>query len=645
LVELNIHLNQFGTAIMLGEDAGRRFEALGMRYERAKTHYFVGLAQLHLGDYGHASKSFRLAHTLFAQENNLLWQGMVGIARSRLEAAQEKHSSASRQIKGAIRLLRASGDERRQIDAEIVHIETLLGAGRFTDASRQARRLLKRNLSATQQHRLYHQLGECCFARQNYVQAQQYYHFAIAAAEKMLISLYPDEIRFFFLLDKFDSYRRVIECRLKRGRTTEALQHNWAALATLNHRAGTPGIGRAGVPKRLLESRSELRAALKKLSLAPVSPSTQVRAASGSSAVEQRLWHTERRIRSYQYPGKAAASAPVTFRTVQQFIHPNETVISYFAGSDELGVFCVTRDSLSYSPLGVDKEELGLMLRKLHFLLETAVLYPDASEHQRTGVDTYLNNLYDLLIRPLADYVRDRQVIFVVDDMVAQIPLATLTQYADRASDRWRDLRIIINPFDMTGRRAQTHDFTATRNAVFAVSSPLLPAVDLEARSIKEAFPRTRLCVNDKATLRRLVDQLATADGFVHIAAHASRMSENPLFSRVLMADGPFFPFDLFGMGVRAKLVTLSGCQTAAPGLYYGNTFSLGKAFYQAGSQYVLASLWPVSDKLTMIFMAAFYKSLRSEGNVFTAYKEAVQCVKAISTHPAFWSGFVLMGL
>ncbi|MEW5994194.1 MAG: tetratricopeptide repeat protein, partial [Candidatus Zixiibacteriota bacterium] len=77
LVELNIHLNQFGTAIMLGEDAGRRFEALGMRYERAKTHYFVCLAQLHLGDYGHASKSFRLAHTLFAQENNLLWQGMV----------------------------------------------------------------------------------------------------------------------------------------------------------------------------------------------------------------------------------------------------------------------------------------------------------------------------------------------------------------------------------------------------------------------------------------------------------------------------------------------------------------------------------------------------------------------------------------
>jgi CHAT domain-containing protein len=173
----------------------------------------------------------------------------------------------------------------------------------------------------------------------------------------------------------------------------------------------------------------------------------------------------------------------------------------------------------------------------------------------------------------------------------------------------------------------------------------MLPAVEIEGRRIKEQFRRSTLYLDDEADQWKLREELQKSDGFVHIATHASRSSENPLFSRILMSDGPFFPFDLFGVDVSARLVTLSGCQTAAPGLYYGNSFSLAKAFYQAGARDVLASLWPVSDKVSMIFMAAFYRELRQTDDVATAYRTAVGEVRDLTNNPAFWGSFVLLGM
>ncbi len=111
------------------------------------------------------------------------------------------------------------------------------------------------------------------------------------------------------------------------------------------------------------------------------------------------------------------------------------------------------------------------------------------------------------------------------------------------------------------------------------------------------------------------------------------------------MSDGPFFPFDLFGCGIKAKLVTLSGCQTAAPGLNYGNTFSLAKAFNQAGSQYVLATLWSVSDSVTMTFMSELYGRLNETNDVVMSYYEAIKSLKNKVENPAFWGSFVLLGV
>ncbi|NOY88415.1 MAG: CHAT domain-containing protein [FCB group bacterium] len=59
----------------------------------------------------------------------------------------------------------------------------------------------------------------------------------------------------------------------------------------------------------------------------------------------------------------------------------------------------------------------------------------------------------------------------------------------------------------------------------------------------------------------------------------------------------------------------------------------------------MLASLWPVSDKISMIFMVEFYKNLSLENNIFTAYRKAVKQVCEITDNPALWGAFVLLGI
>ena len=56
-------------------------------------------------------------------------------------------------------------------------------------------------------------------------------------------------------------------------------------------------------------------------------------------------------------------------------------------------------------------------------------------------------------------------------------------------------------------------------------------------------------------------------------------------------------------------LTTLSACETGSGSTQAGEgVFGLRRAFYQAGTQNLLLTLWPVNDYRTVDFMKAFYE-------------------------------------
>lgn len=645
MAEIDIQLNQYGSASMIADEVIPEFKQLGMRYEQAKASYFSADVRIRLGDYTQASRRLKAAESLFSKEGNLPWLGMISISRSKLNIAQKQYSRAIKSANEAARLFARTGNNRKKTDAEIARMAGYMMAGESPQALKLAGRLSTEKLVGYQKYNLNYLTGQCHYRLGQYEAALKYFRRAVAAIEKMLSGLYPDEVRYFFISDKYDCYRKVVDCLLKLGRTDESLRTNFSALGLINGKIDRDAEISSKIPPALIERREQLRAALRKISQ---SPKSGQRGAADTSyySLEQQLWSNERKIRAILYPeametGKTAA---VEYN-IRDFLHDDETIINYMEIDSGIGAFCVTSQKTEFVGLPVTASEMSSMLRKLHFIFESVVSgITDANETGQIS-ESYLKELYNKLILPLKPKITGKKLIIVADGNFGQIPFNALKEPdGDYLMNKYQ-VCLAVNPGDICLRDKSPSDIANKKHAVFAVSSDLLPAISIEARQIKSIFENSQLYLDKEANRVNLLKEAQKATGFIHIAAHASRASENPLFSRILMGDGPFFPFDLFHSGLKADLVTLSGCQTAAPGLYYGNSFSLAKAFYQAGSRYVLATLWPVADRVSTLFMIKFYKSLSERKEIFDAYFSAVSELAEVTGNPAFWSSFVLLGI
>ncbi len=646
LVEVNLHLNQLGTALHLGEEVMNQFKVLGMQYEQAKASYFIGSTHLKLGENKLAGRFLRRSTSLFRKGGNNLWLGIVSLAQAELLLKRGNIKAAFETTRHARQLFKKSGDERRSSDADIHLVRIMLRNGSSRAGVSKAKALLARRLVGYQVYDLHLVLGQYYGRTRRHRRALDHFKRAVAALENMVAGLHSDEVRFFFVLDRLDAYSGVVDSLTHLGRCDSSFLSNLRALSVINKRRDKTRLTVERVPRRLLEARSELRASIKKLSIQSGGDFRSQSPDADFYEAEQRLWAIERRIRAFSHEPLCKQVDDFAFHGATALLRKGESVVNFHSTSDgRIGVFCGTRDNVCWVPLKTPLERIRAIAWELNFVTERAVYGPGNEESCIEVQKHYLKQLHSLLLAPILPNLSTNKLILVADGVFAQVPFMALI---DAGGKYFRDsfsISTVICPDDLRLTRSPRIRFKNRRNAIFGVPGSNIPAVTAEAERIGSLFRDSELFLGERADCETLRASLATAKGFVHIAAHAARSSENPLFSRISMGDGPLYPFDLYARGVAATLVTLSGCQTAAPGLYFGNSYTLAKAFHQAGGRYVLASLWPVSDRLSAAFMVLFYEALVSLERVPQAYISAIDQMSRLSANPAYWSGFVLLGI
>jgi CHAT domain-containing protein len=153
----------------------------------------------------------------------------------------------------------------------------------------------------------------------------------------------------------------------------------------------------------------------------------------------------------------------------------------------------------------------------------------------------------------------------------------------------------------------------------------------------------------------------ATVNGhsYVHFACHAVLDEALPLNSALVLSgsetagegedNGLLQVWEIFDtVRLDAKLVTLSGCQTALGEDMGGEgLMSLTRAFQYAGARSVLASLWRVPDQSTADLMVRFYGHLKTGHSKVEALRLAQTDLIRSGTkaaHPARWAAFALFG-
>ncbi|HOP06533.1 MAG TPA: CHAT domain-containing protein [candidate division Zixibacteria bacterium] len=643
LVELNVQVNQFGMAMMLGEACLPELLKLKMNYEAAKAHYFVALARLAMEDYRSAGNRLKQAERMFEAEKNDLWLGLVGVARARLAQKQGEPAEAAEAAEAAIAKFSASHDRRREIDARLVLLQTLYESNQLDKADSQLRRLRRAKLAGYQKYQLNAIIADFYFRRGLFEQASRYYREAVMVVEQMLTGLHRDDLRYFFAVDKYHSYRRLVESLLKLGKTQESFIQSLNALNMLNHPTVSIERLQGEVPAALIEKMDQLRTTLTRLYKFPRSGERSTVDQADYREVEQQLFYYHRRAVSHSSAKAVSGQNGVTPETLLRRLRKQKrSLVVYHGDDDSLGAFVANGDGVVYVSLDCCTNEVEGLVRKLHFLAERTVSHRHEAVSTTEACEYYLGRIYALLVAPLLSHCRRDEIVFVPSGVLMQVPFMALCDESGRYLKDDRGIQIAVDPLQppVSSKGA----YNRLKSAVFAVDSEELPLVRKEGKQISRIFDNAKFYSAKRASSVHLMRELVESKGFVHVAAHASRSSENPLFSRILLADGPYFPFDLFDSGVSARLVTLSGCQTAAPGLYYGNSFSLARAFHQAGSRQVLASLWPVADEVTERFMTDFYRRLKKSGSVVASYRETINDMHRWCCNPALWGAYILIG-
>ena len=216
-----------------------------------------------------------------------------------------------------------------------------------------------------------------------------------------------------------------------------------------------------------------------------------------------------------------------------------------------------------------------------------------------------------------------------------------------------------------------------------------LAGTALEARELKSLFPEAKILTGTQASKAEL--EQIESPSILHIATHGFFLQnaadeaekraadkirpslsgpsprgvesvldvENPLLRSGLALAGANFGEGGNEKGILTaleasnlnlwgtKLVTLSACDTGVGEVRNGEgVYGLRRAFFIAGAETVVMSLWPVSDSVTRELMTSYYRGLKAGLGRGDALRQAQLAMlhRNGREHPFYWASFIQVG-
>jgi len=137
----------------------------------------------------------------------------------------------------------------------------------------------------------------------------------------------------------------------------------------------------------------------------------------------------------------------------------------------------------------------------------------------------------------------------------------------------------------------------------------------------------------------------------IHLALHGYADLEYPDRSALIFAPQPSGPDDgllqvreIRTLHLKAKLVTLSACDTGVGPVGEAGVANLVNAFIEAGADSVVSTLWELEDQSTKRLMTLFYSKLALHERKVDALRSAQLDLLNEGLPPYFWAGVQIVG-
>ena len=355
-------------------------------------------------------------------------------------------------------------------------------------------------------------------------------------------------------------------------------------------------------------------------------------------------------LRSYETVRTRLESTPSQTGTLlvaeemRALLGPDDSLLVFQLGEDESHAWIVTNESIEAVSLAA-RSLVEDAANRYWELLTTGRDDPTLIEQR----DLSARYLSDLVVAPIAPTLVKPRIAIVADGPLERVPFAALPlpgpgeDAGDPLVTRFETL-FVPSASVLAALRARGTEPDPRASAlayVDPVYRPDDPRLEGRAAASQGGHDLRRLfaSAHEAEALQALVEpgRLETRAGFdarrkhllaadlsrhvlIHFGVHGllndghselSALALSSITSDGVPVDGKLRAFEIANLDLRAELVVLAACDSALGREQRGEGLvGLTQAFFQAGAERVVASLWPVDDGATSELLQRFYRAL-----------------------------------
>ena len=280
------------------------------------------------------------------------------------------------------------------------------------------------------------------------------------------------------------------------------------------------------------------------------------------------------------------------------------------------------------------------------------------------GTNLNLPLCYQLILAPVADVLKGREIIIVPERALCNVPFAALPDGSGKYLSETFRIRVIPSLTTLKIIQDSPANYHSQTGALI-VGNPDVGRVHYKLH-LKNILPlpcaeREAIMIGEKLGVKPLIGQEATKQAvlqvinsasLIHFAAHGDAERGEialaplrPLNKIPREEDYLLTTSDISKVQLRAKLVVLSCCHSGRGHVRAEGVVGIARAFLGSGARSVLVAFWALEDSATKQFMNRFYEHLVIGESASECLHEAMTWMRCNGySDVRQWAPFMLIG-
>lgn len=646
IADIYRELNLTREAFDIYQELTGKLSKLKLQGEEARARASFGRAAIVLGEAAVARRELKRSARLYERENNKTGAAAVKLVEARLEIARGNTEKASDVLAEAEKFLKESDSARYELPLRLLKAELSGDEDELRSLFDESRRQEQPHFALA----ALNLMGRAARSRGDIPGAKAWYRKAAALIERLRAPLAAEEFRMSFLANKLEPFENLASIYLEESRFREAFA--WTERGRSRSLAESVGDGTGNPddagPPELIAKLADMREALNWY-YSRIARGSDEDTAGLQQEVrkrEKQIGALMRQIESTRKGFPQMGTVVPDVRSLQRQLGRSSVLVEFINVDGRFSAFVIDDKKVHFARDLATTDEILALLEGLQFqfgALRYGTKLPEKfAAGLKTRADAYLNELYRKLLGPLEKLTGGKNLVIVPAGALHYVPFQALF---DGGKYVIETREVVYAPSASVWLSLREKPGGSVKNSLLlGYADERIPLVDKEIQILEKVLPGPKSYRGRKATFAAYTANAPDFD-LLHLACHGQFRPDNPMFSSLHLADGWITVRDICRQPLRARLVTLSACETGLNKIFAGDELiGLTRGFLAAGAASLVVSLWTVNDEAAAQLMQTFYEKLQRGGTVAASLRVAQCEFIRRGAHPYFWSPFIVTG-